>query len=211
VSDPLPSWKEGAPKAAILDLVARVTREGSADFLPPAERIATFDNDGTLWCEQPIQIQLFFLVDEVGGLAAKDPSLRERQPYKALLEHDLKTLAGIGKPAVEELFAATHSGMTQEEFEASASRWFAAARHPKFGRLFSQMTYLPQRELLDFLRANGFRTFIVSGGGIDFMRVISEQAYGIYREQVIGSSGKLKFAIEDNQAVIRKEAAQLLR
>lgn len=205
MNNPLPSWNEGAARTAIVDLVARVTRAGGADFLPPAERIATFDNDGTLWCEQPLQVQLFFLIDEVGRLAGKDSTLRERQPYKALLEQDFHTLLGMGKKGAEELFAATHAGMSQEDFDARVSQWFATARHPKFDRLFSQVTYQPQRELLDYLRANGFRTFIISGGGIDFMRVVSEQIYGIYREQTIGSSGRLQFDIQHDLAVVMKQ------
>ena len=135
---PLPSWNDGAAKSAILDFVARVTKEGGPDFVPPPERIATFDNDGTLWCEQPIQVQLFFLIDRVKELAAKDPSLKERQPFKALLEHDLKTLHGLGKQALFELAFATHAGMTEDEFDAIAQAWFAKAKHPKFGRLFKE-------------------------------------------------------------------------
>ncbi|MEY2853818.1 MAG: hypothetical protein RL030_950 [Pseudomonadota bacterium] len=204
MKDPLPSWNQRAARNAIVDLVTRVTREGGPDFVPPADRVATFDNDGTLWCEQPLQVQVFFMMDEVGRLVAKDPSLRERQPYKALLERDIKTLVGLGRKGLEELFFATHTGMTEEEFAGIASQWFTAARHPKFDRLFSQVTYLPQRELLDYLRANDFRTFIVSGGGVDFMRVISEQAYGIYREQVIGSSAKLEFEVQGDRAVVMK-------
>ena len=152
MAGPLPSWNDGAAKSAILDFVARVTKEGGPDFVPPAERIATFDNDGTLWCEQPIQVQLFFLIDRVKELAGKDPSLKERQPYKALLEHDMKTLHGLGKQAVFELAFASHAGITEDEFDAIAQAWFAKAEHPKFGRLFKQMAYLPQVELLDYLR-----------------------------------------------------------
>jgi phosphoserine phosphatase len=183
-----------------------VTNEGAPDFVPPAERIATFDNDGTLWCEQPIQVQLFFLIDRVKELAAKDPSLKDRQPYKALLEHDMKTLHALGKHALFELAFATHAGMTEDEFETIAQAFFAKAKHPKFGRLFTQMTYQPQVELLDYLRANGFKTYIVSGGGIDLIRAFAEEAYGIPREQVIGSSAKLRFDVNGSGTALMKLA-----
>jgi len=189
----LPSWNEGAAKSAIVDFVARVTRDRGADYLPPAERIATFDNDGTLWCEQPFQVQVFFLIDRVKALAASDPAIAQRQPFKAVLEQDRATLHSLGKKAVMELFAATHAGMTEDAFYAIATRWFASAKHPKLNRLFKRCTYAPQVELLEYLRKNGFRTFIVSGGGIDLIRVVSEEAYGIAREQVIGSSARLRF------------------
>jgi phosphoserine phosphatase len=202
----LASWNDGAAKSAIVDFVARVTKEGGPDYVPPAERIATFDNDGTLWCEQPLQVQVFFVIDRVKALTAKDPAMGQRQPFKALLERDLKTLHALGKKGLMELFAATHAGMSAEAFDEIARTWFAQAKHPKFGRLFTRCTYRPQVELLEHLRANGFRTFIVSGGGVDFMRVISESAYGIAREQVIGSSGKLHFETKDGQPVLIKTA-----
>jgi hypothetical protein len=202
----LASWNDGVAKSAIVDFVARVTKQGGRDYVPPAERIATFDNDGTLWCEQPVQVQVFFLIDRVKELAAKDPSLKERQPYKALLEHDHATLRALGKKALTELAFATHAGMTEEEFEAIARNWFSTAKHPKFGRLFKQCTYQPQVELLEYLRANGFKTFIVSGGGIDLMRAFAEEAYGIPREQVIGSSVKLKLETKDGRSVLMKSA-----
>jgi len=200
----LDSWNDGAAKSAIVDFVAHVTKEGGADYVPPAERVATFDNDGTLWCEQPFQVQVFFLMDRVKELAAKDPALKERQPFKALLERDAKTLHAHGKQGVMELFAATHAGMTEDEFERIARTWFAKAEHPKFGRLFKQMTYRPQVELLQYLRLNGFKTWIVSGGGIDLIRAFADEAYGIPREQVIGSSAKLRFEIKDNHAALMK-------
>jgi phosphoglycolate phosphatase-like HAD superfamily hydrolase len=203
----LPSWNDGAAKAAILDFIARVTKEGDADFVPAAERVATFDNDGTLWCEQPIQVQGFFLMDRVKDLAVKDPGLKERQPFKALLEHDLKTLHELGTKALTELVFATHSGVTEEEFRSMAQAWFAKARHPRFGRLYKQCTYQPQLELLDLLRQNGFKIYIVSGGGIDFIRAFAEEAYGIPRERVIGSSAKLQFQLRDGSGVLMKLAA----
>jgi hypothetical protein len=203
---PLPSWNEGAARSAILDFVARVTKEGGAEFVPPAERIATFDNDGTLWCEQPMQVQVFFLIDRVKQLAAEDPVLKERQPYKALLERDMKTLQALGKQALFELAFATHAGVTEEAFDQIARDWFATATHPKFGRLFKQCTYRPQVELLGYLRENGFKTYIVSGGGIDLIRAFSEEAYDIPREQVIGSSVKLRIEIKDGHADLVKLA-----
>lgn len=193
VSNPLPSWNDGAAKTAILDFVARVTKEGGPDHVRPAERIATFDNDGTLWCEQPFQVQVFFLIDRVKQLAAADPSLKERQPFKAFIEHDRKTLHALGKQGIMELFAATHAGMTEDDFDRIAQTWFASAKHPKLSRLFKHCTYRPQVELLRYLRDNAFKTYIVSGGGIDLIRAFAEEAYGIPREQVIGSSVKLRF------------------
>ncbi|SFU20828.1 HAD family hydrolase [Mesorhizobium sp. YR577] len=202
--NPLSSWNDSAAKSAILDFVARVTKEGGPEFVPPSERIATFDNDGTLWCEQPMQVQLFFLIDRVKQLAAKDASMSARQPFKALLEHDIKTLHALGKQGLMELAFATHAGMTEEEFDEIAKTWFASARHPKFGRLFTQLIYQPQLELLAYLRANGFKTFIVSGGGIDLIRAFAEGAYGIPREQVIGSSARLHYELQDGRAVLMK-------
>ena len=200
----LDSWNAGAAKSAIVDFVVRVTKEGGRDYVPPAERIATIDNDGTLWCEQPVQVQVFFLTDRVKQLAAKDPSLSERQPFKALLEGDHQTLHGLGKQGVMELFAATHTGMTTEEFDRIARTWFAEARHPKLGRLFAECTYWPQVELLDYLREHDFKTFIVSGGGIDLIRAFAEEAYGVPPEHVIGSSAKLRFEVAGEQPVLMK-------
>jgi FMN phosphatase YigB (HAD superfamily) len=153
----LPSWNEGAAKSAILDFVTRVTKQGGADFVPPEERIAAFDNDGTLWCEQPLQVQFFFLIDRVKELSARDPAMGERQPFKALLEQDYKVIFELGRQALFELAFATHSGITDEHFDRAAREWLAAARHPTFGRLFRECTYRPQVELLAFLRENGFK------------------------------------------------------
>ncbi|HEY1302555.1 MAG TPA: HAD family hydrolase [Vicinamibacterales bacterium] len=200
----LASWSDGAAKSAIVDFVARVTKEGGSDYVRPAERIATFDNDGTLWCEQPVQVQVFFLIDRIKELAAKDASLKERQPYKALLGRDMQTLHALGRQAIFELAFASHAGISEDEFDTIACAWFAKATHPKFGRLFTQCTYQPQVELLDYLRANGFKTYIVSGGGIDLIRAFAEQAYGIPREHVIGSSVKLRFETRDGSTSLMK-------
>ena len=206
IARPLASWNESAARSQILDFVARVTRQGGPDFVSPAERIACFDNDGTLWCEQPMQVQVFFLIARVKELAEKDATVKERQPFKALLELDFKTLMGLGKQALLELVFTTHSGMKEEEFDPIAREWLANAKHPKFGRLFKQCTFQPQLELLEFLRQNGFKTYIVSGGGIDFMRACAEEIYGIPREQVIGSSNKLRFEVNGDRAGLMKLA-----
>ncbi|MDM0076636.1 HAD family hydrolase [Variovorax sp. J2P1-59] len=201
---PLVSWTDGPAKRTLLDFVARVTKEGGPDFVRPAERIATFDNDGTLWCEQPMQSQLFFADDRLRALAGKDPTLKDRQPYKAFLEHDLKTIASLGKQGAFEVAFATHAGLTEDEFMSAARAWLASARHPKLGRLYTQCVYQPQIELLDHLRANGFKNFIVSGGGIDLMRAFAEEVYGIPPERVIGSSVKTRFEMRDGRAELFK-------
>ncbi|HWL03869.1 MAG TPA: HAD family hydrolase, partial [Xanthobacteraceae bacterium] len=204
--DPLPSWNDTAIKATIVEFVARVTGERSPDYIPPPERIATFDNDGTLWCEHPLQVQFFFGRSRLEQLVASDAGLKERQPFKAFLEHDLKTIHEFGKRGFLEVAAATHSGMTEEEFEQVARSWLATARHPTLGRPFTELTYQPQHELLNYLRANGFKTFIVSGGGLDLMRSFAEERYGVPREQVIGSSVKTRFEIRNGSAVLIKLA-----
>jgi phosphoserine phosphatase len=202
----LSSWHDSAAKTAIVDFVDRVTKEGGADFVPTAQRIATFDNDGTLWCEQPMQVQVFFLIDRIKALADRDASLRERQPYKALLEHDLKTLHGLGKQALFELGFAAHAGVTDEQFDAIARQWLGSARHPKLQRLFKRCTYQPQVELLAYLRQHGFKTFIVSGGGIGLMRAFAEEAYGIPHEQVIGSSVRTRVEVQDGRIQLMRNA-----
>lgn len=202
----LSSWNEGPAKRAIMDFVTDVTAQGGPNFVPADRRVATFDNDGTLWCEQPLQTQLFFLIDRVKALAANDPTLKDRQPYKALLAMDLQTLLGHGKQPLFELAFATHAGITEEEFEAIARGWIASAKHPKFGHLFTRCTYRPQIELLEYLRNHGFQTYIVSGGGVDFMRAFADEAYGVPRENVIGSSVKLEFTMAQNRASITKLA-----
>src|SRR5579863_7098512 len=198
-SDMLPSWNEGATKQAILNFVAAVTREGSADFVPPAERIAAFDNDGTLWVEHPMYTQLAFGLDRVKALAALHPEWKNTQPFKAALEGDMKTLAESGERGMAELVMATHAGMTTEEFQKIVIDWFATARHPRFKRPYTELSYQPMIELLGYLRANGFKTFIVSGGGIEFMRPWTERVYGVPPEQVVGSSIKTQFQMRDGK------------
>jgi phosphoglycolate phosphatase-like HAD superfamily hydrolase len=202
---PLSSWNEGAIKAAILDFVQRVTTEGSPDYVLPSERIATFDNDGTLWCEQPNFVQGFFLLDRVKTITTEQPELAEQQPFKAVLENDKTTLATFGKKELVTLVFATHTGMTTEEFQAIAQSWFDSAMHPRFQRLFRDCAYQPQLELLDYLRSNGFKTFIVTGGGNGVVRTVAESVYGIPPEQVIGSSGKTKLEWHDGKPVLVKQ------
>jgi phosphoserine phosphatase len=202
--DPLPTWSEGWAKAAIIDFVARVTEPDGTDFVPVVERIATFDNDGTLWCEQPMQVQIYFALDRLAELARGDASLRHRQPFRAFLERDMDAIAALGRKAAFQFAFATHAGVTEEEFGAAAETWLATARHPTLGRLFTENVYAPQLELLDFLRANGFSIFIVSGGGIDFIRAFSQQRYGVRRESVIGSSVKTHFLLEKGRAAVLK-------
>lgn len=203
--DPLPSWNDGAAKSGILDFVARTAKEGGPDFVPPAERIAVFDNDGTLWCEYPLQVQVFFALAEIRRLAAQDPALLQKPAFKAMLEGDLKTLHSLSKRDVFEPAFATHAGMTVEEFHANAWRWLRQAEHPKLGRRFIDNAYVPQRELLDHLRANGFKTYIVTGGGVEFVRVVAGQLYGIPPEQVVGSSTKMKLeTAADGGMALRK-------
>jgi hypothetical protein len=195
----LPSWNEGATKQSILDFVAAVTREGSPDFVPPAERIATFDNDGTLWVEHPMYTQLVFVLDRVKALAPQHPEWKDTQPFKAALEGDMKTLAASGEHGLLALVLATHSGMTVSEFEKIVLDWIATTRDPRFKRPYTELAYLPMIELFGFLRASGFKTFIVSGGGIEFMRPWTERIYGVPPEQVVGSSIKTKFQMRDGR------------
>ncbi|MBU8896409.1 haloacid dehalogenase-like hydrolase [Corallococcus sp. M34] len=203
-TDPLPSWNEGPAKQSILDFVARVTKEGGPDFVPVADRIAVFDNDGTLWQEKPL-VQGAFLVARVRELVAKDPSLRHQQPYKAVLEGDAATLMEASEAELMELLAATHSNLTQAQFVDEVRDFLRTARHPKLGVPYTQLGYQPMRELLTFLRAHGFQTWISTGGGIDFVRVFAEQLYGIPPQQVIGSSVVEKFERRDGQEVLWRE------
>jgi phosphoglycolate phosphatase-like HAD superfamily hydrolase len=203
-ADPLPSWSDTGPKKAIVQFVEKVTKEGSPDFVPVPERIATFDNDGTLWAEQPIYTQVFFLVDQVKAMAPRHPEWRTQEPFASVLKGDLKAVTANGEAGVAALLVATHSGMTTDEFSRSVSDWIATAKHPKTGQPFTAMVYQPMLELLDYLRANGFKTFLVSGGGIEFMRPWAERVYGIPPEQVIGTSGGLKFDMKDGRPVLLK-------
>lgn len=210
-SDPLPSWNEGVAKKSILDFVSAVAREGTADFVPPSERIATFDNDGTLWCEQPMYVQLAFALDRVKALSGKHPEWKQKQPFKAVLDNDIPALAKAGEKGLVELVMATHAGMTTAEFAQIASDWIRTARHPKFDRPYTDLVYQPMLELLGYLRANGFKTFIVSGGGIEFMRPWTERVYGIPAEQVVGSSIKTQFKVDkDGPVLVRLPAIDLV-
>lgn len=201
--NPLPSWNDGAAKSAILDFIARVSTSGR-DHVPPQHRVAVFDHDGTLWCEYPMQAQVFFALAEVHRLAKQDASLHDKPAFRAMLDGDLAALAALPKRDVFEPAFATHAGMTIEEFRDSAMRWLADARHPTLPRKFADGAYEPQRELLDVLRTRGFRTYIVTGGGVEFVRVVSEPLYGIPPEQVIGSSTKLRMEHVDGRPVVRK-------
>jgi hypothetical protein len=192
-TDPLPSWNDGASKRAIVAFVARVTRQGGPDFVPPAERIAVFDNDGTLLCEHPMYVQLAFALDRVKAFAPQHPEWNDKQPFKAALEGDMTTLAASGERGLGELITVTHAGMTNVEFAKIVTDWLARARDPRFKRPYTELVYQPMLELLAYLRASGFKTFIVSGGGVEFMRPWTERIYGVPPEQVVGSSIKTKF------------------
>ena len=198
----LPSWNDGKTRQAIEAFVERVTTPGSADFVPPAERIAVFDNDGTLWSEQPMYVQLAFALDRVKVMAPEHPEWKDRAPFNAVLTGDLKALAAAGERGLMELVLATHAGMTADEFEKVVKDWIATAKHPVYQRPYTECVYQPMRELLEYLRANEFKTFIVSGGGIEFMRPWAEAVYGIPPEQVIGSSVKLKYEVRDGRPVL---------
>jgi len=205
-TDPLPSWNDTESKKAIIEFVERVTDESSSDFVPAAQRIATFDNDGTLWSEQPMYAQLFFVIDRVKTLAPDHPEWETKEPFASVLKNDLKGVVASGKNGLMELVAATHAGMSTEEFETIVSDWISTAKHPKTGRLFTGMVYQPMLELLAYLRANGFKTYIVSGGGIEFMRPWTEKVYGIPPEQVVGSSIKTSFEMKDGKPVLERLA-----
>lgn len=203
-SDPLPSWNDTAPKQAILDFVKRVTTEGDDDFVPVEKRIATFDNDGTLWCEHPMYFQGMFVFDRVKALAPQHPEWKTQEPFKSILANDMAGLAASGEKGLVAALIATHSGMTTEQFNRIVEEWMATARHPKYHQPYNKCIYQPMHELLSYLRANRFKTFIVSGGGIEFMRPWTEPTYGIPPEQVVGSSGKLKFEFQDDRPILMK-------
>jgi phosphoglycolate phosphatase-like HAD superfamily hydrolase len=201
-ADPLASWNDCKAKQAILDFVAKVTKQGSPDFVPVADRIAVFDNDGTLWSEQPMYNQLAFALDRVHALAPRHPEWQMTEPFASLLKGDLKNALAGGQKALLEIVAATHAGMTTEEFEKTVREWLATARHPKTGRPYTEMVYLPMLELLGYLREYGFKTYIVSGGGVEFMRPWTENVYGVPPEQVIGSSIKTRFEKQEGKPVL---------
>jgi phosphoserine phosphatase len=201
---PLASWNYTAPKKALVAFVERVSKPGTPDFVPEAERIAVFDNDGTLWAEQPVYFQALFIVDRVRALAPQHPEWTTEEPFASAIKGDLRGLAASGEAGLMKLMAATHAGMTSEEFSAIVADWIGKARHPTTGKLYTDMTYRPMRELLDYLRANGFKTFIVSGGGIEFMRPWAERVYSIPPEQVVGSSIKTQFEMKEGKPVIQR-------
>jgi phosphoserine phosphatase len=203
-ADPLPSWNDTAPKNAIVEFVKSVTKKGSPDFVPVAERIATFDNDGTLWAEQPMYFQLAFVLDRVKAMAPLHPEWNTKEPFASVLKGDVKGALAAGEKSLLELATATHSGMTIDEFHASVVDWIATSKHPVTGRAYTSMVYQPMLELLAYLRRNGFKTYIASGGGLEFMRPWAEKTYGIPPEQVIGSYEKLAYEIEDGTPVLRK-------
>lgn len=202
--DPLPSWNEGVSKKSITDFVTKTTQDGNKEFIPVTDRIACFDNDGTLWTEQPMYFQLAFAIDRIKAMAPEHPEWKTTQPFQALLEGDMKTVMAGGEKALLQIVMTTHAGMTTEEFSKTVKDWMATAKHPKTGKHYNEMIYQPMVELLNYLRSNGYKTFIVSGGGVDFMRPWAEQAYGIPPYQVIGSSGKVKYEIINGNPVLTK-------
>jgi phosphoserine phosphatase len=205
-TDPLPSWNDGPTKTAITTFVREVTDASSPHFVPPAERIATFDNDGTLWPSHPMYTQLAFALDRIKELAPQHPEWKTTEPFKAVLEGDMKTLAASGEKGMVELVMASHAGMSTADFEAIVTDWFETARHPRFKKPYTELAYQPMLELLAYLRANGFKTFIVSGGGIEFMRPMTEAVYGIPPEQVVGSTIKTTYEIQDGTPVLMRQA-----
>lgn len=207
---PLPSWADGPSRKAIISFVEKVTKEGSPDFVPVSERIATFDNDGTLWSEQPAYFQGLFALYQVKKLAPMHPEWNNEEPFKSAIAGDIKGVLAAGKPGVLKILGATHAGMTAETFEAEVREWVANARHPETGKPFTSMVYQPMLELLTYLRANGFKTFIVSGGGVDFMRVFTEEVYGIPPEQVIGTTIDATFEMKDGIPTITKTGKLVL-
>ena len=205
--NPMPSWNDGAAKAAIVDFVQRTTTDSSSELVPVAERVAVFDNDGTLWTEQPVYFQLAFALDRVKQLALQHPEWQSREPFKSIIAGDMAGLAASGQKGLLEVIAATHAGMTTEEFSHTVADWIAKAQHPRFKRPYIDLVYQPMIELLAFLRSHRFKTFIVSGGGVEFMRPWTERVYGIPPEQVVGSSGVVKFVMQQpDKPVLMKEA-----
>jgi len=202
---PLPSWNDGPSRAAITGFVDDVTSSTSSDYLPPEQRIAVFDNDGTLWSEQPLYFQLLFAIDRVKALAPQHPEWKSEEPFRSILAGDTPGALAQGKPAIEKILVATHSGMTTDEFDAIVLAWARTARHPTTGRLYTEMVYQPMLELLDYLEAEGFTTYIVSGGGVGFMRAWASEVYGVPPERIIGSSGRTAYEVRDGQPVLVKQ------
>ena len=194
-AEALPSWNDGPSKRAIVKFVTEVTTTGAPTFVPVADRLAVFDNDGTLWCEQPIYFQFAFALDQVKAMAPKHPEWKTQEPFASILKGDLNGMLASGEKGIFQVLAATHTGMTTDDFNRIAKEWFATAKHPRFKRPYTDLTYKPMVELLGYLRDNGFKTFIVSGGGVEFIRIFSDSAYGIPTEQVIGSTGELQFKV----------------
>lgn len=204
IAQPLPSWNDGPAKQAIVKFVTDVTTQGAPTFVALSDRVAVFDNDGTLWSEQPLYFQFMFVLDRIKAMAPQHPEWKNREPFKSILAGDTKTVLAGGEQAVAEMVAATHSGMTTDEFAAQVADWLATARHPRFQRPYIDLVFRPMLELLTYLRDNGFKTYIVSGGGIEFMRPWTQRVYGIPPEQVIGSQGKLEFEMRDGKPVLVK-------
>ena len=203
-ADPLPSWNDGAAKQRIVAFVEAVTHEGGRDFVPEPERIAAFDNDGTLWSEQPIYVQFAFMLDELKAAAPSHPEWNDNAAFKALAAHDKKALAAMGQKPVLELLGIANSGMTVGAYDASIRDWLKTSQHPKFKRPYTELVYVPMQELLAYLRANGFKTFIVSGGSVEFMRPWAEQSYGVPPEQIVGSQQEVKFEMRDGKPVLTR-------
>jgi phosphoserine phosphatase len=204
-ADPLPSWNEGNTKQSIFDFVTRVTEEGGPDFVAPEDRIATFDNDGTLWVEQPMYTQFMFAIDRVKAEANQHPEWKDQEPFKSVLAGDMKAVATMGEKGMLEIVAATHSGMTTADFADTVDQWLAVAKHPRYKVLYTDLVYQPMLELLAYLRANDFNVFIVSGGGVEFMRGFTRKTYGVPPWQVVGSSGVTKYGMWDASPILTKE------
>jgi phosphoglycolate phosphatase-like HAD superfamily hydrolase len=203
-ADALPSWNDGPTKKSIVEFVEKVTKKGSPEFVPVEDRVATFDNDGTLWAEQPLYFQFLFALDRVKALAPEHPEWKDKEPFASLLKGDLKGALAGGEKALVEIVAVTHSGMTTDAFQQIVKDWLATAKHPTLHRPYTELVYAPMLELLRYLRASGFKTFIVSGGGVEFMRAFAEKTYGIPPEQVVGSAGKEQFEMRDGKPVLLK-------